>query len=103
MALTELVRVAKKGAIFFESYDSFTMRLLVKLKFTLEYEHAEVFYNDSKYGGVNNTEIPNYVYRWKKREVEKTINSMAPYAQHNFSYSFGYDIPLLSKRQKEKI
>ena len=27
---------------------------------------------------------------------------MAPYAQHNFSYSFGYDIPLLSKEAKGK-
>ena len=38
----------------------------------------------------------------KKEKWKRQLISMAPYAQHNFSYSFGYDIPLLSKRQKGK-
>jgi hypothetical protein len=53
------------------------------------YEHAAVFYNDCKYGGVNNTDIPNYIYRWTEREIEKTIQSYAPYSKHKFMYKYG--------------
>ena len=29
------------------------------------------------------------VYRWTEREVEKTIKSYAPYAEHRFRYRYG--------------
>jgi hypothetical protein len=33
--------------------------------------------NDSN-GGVDNTNIPNFVYRWTEREVLKLMNSYKP-------------------------
>lgn len=91
--LTEMYRVAKKGVLAFESRDSLLMRTLELFQLTQTYEHAAVYYNDCKYGGMNNTEIPNFVYRWTEREVEKTIQTYAPYYKHNFIYKYGAAFP----------
>jgi len=99
-SIIEMYRVAKKGIICLESRDSFIMRVLTKLGLTLEYEHATVYYNDCKYGDVNNTEIPNYVFRWTEREIEKTIKSYAPYAKHHFKYKYGTAFPSIPKQEK---
>ena len=37
-----------------------------------------------RFGGQRNTPIPNYVYRWTRREVEKTVLAFAPVAKHRF-------------------
>lgn len=98
--LTEMYRVAKKGILAIESRDSVIMRLLIKCGWTLNYEHEAVFHHECKYGGVNNTEIPNYIYRWTEREIEKTIQSYAPCFEHNFIYKYGYDFPFTPKKEK---
>lgn len=92
-AIIELFRVAKKGVLAFESRDSFVMKIIEKLKLTQTYEHAAVFYNDCKHGGVNNTEIPNFIFRWTEREIEKTINSYSPCYNHKFIYRYGSAFP----------
>ena len=91
--LLEMYRVSKLGFLAFEARDSFLMKIVTKLNLTQEYEHAAVFYNDCLYGGVNNTEIPNYVYRWTEREIEKTIQSFAPTCKHTFLYDYGSAYP----------
>jgi SAM-dependent methyltransferase len=100
-ALLEMYRVAKVGAIAFESRDSLLMKLLEKIDLTPSYEHVAVYYNDGKFGGVNNTEIPNYIYRWTEREIEKTISTYAPYAKHCFSYQYGNDVPSSASLEKK--
>jgi SAM-dependent methyltransferase len=92
-ALLEMYRVAKIGLIAFESRDSLLMNFLEKIELSPTYEHIAVYYNDGKFGGVNNTEIPNYIYRWTEREIQKTISSYAPFAKHQFLYQYGNDIP----------
>jgi len=91
--LTEMYRVARKGVLAFESRDSVTMRLLERLGVACSYEHAAVYFNDCQYGGVNNTEIPNYVYRWTEREVEKCIQSYAPHFKHKYVFEYGTAFP----------
>jgi SAM-dependent methyltransferase len=91
-ALLEMYRVSKHSLIFFEARDSFLMRMLVNLNVTHDYETIAVYFNDCLYGGVRNTEIPNFVYRWTEREVEKTISTYAPYARHQFHYRYGNDV-----------
>ncbi len=86
--LTEMYRVARKGVLAFEARDSLVMQLAQKLELTLSYEHIAVYNNDCTYGGVNNTEVPNYIYRWTEREIEKTIRSYAPYADHKITYKY---------------
>lgn len=88
-ALLELYRVARKAVIFFESRDSLTMRTLGVLGLSYVYEWPAVFNNNCEAGGVRDTEIPNFVYRWTEREVEKTINCYAPHARHRFEYARG--------------
>lgn len=92
-----MYRVAKKGVLAVESRDSILMRFLEKLQITPVYEHAAVYFNDCKYGGVNNTEIPNFVYRWTEREVEKTIQAYGTSFKHNFSYRYGNAYPSTPK------
>lgn len=99
--LTELYRVSKIGVLAFESCDSVIMRILEKLKFTQTYEHAAVYFNNSICGGVNNTDIPNYIYRWTEREVEKVIKSYAPYTDHDFRYRYGTAFPCTPELEKK--
>lgn len=91
--LVEMYRVSKIGILAFESRDSILMRVLEKLQLTQVYEHAAVYYNDCKYGGLNNTDVPNFVYRWTEREIEKTIQAYAPYYKHKFRYAYGTAFP----------
>lgn len=91
--LLELYRVAKKGVLVFEPRDTFLSRWGVRLNLGQEYEVAAVFDNRSAYGGVRNSPIPNYVYRWTEREIEKTIASYAPWGRHRFMYFYQMRIP----------
>jgi len=75
-ALTEMYRTAKKRVIVFEAQDSWLMRRLIRFSISLRYEVDAVAGGQSS--GVCNTTIPNYVYRWTKREVDKTIRSYDP-------------------------
>jgi SAM-dependent methyltransferase len=102
-ALLEMYRVAKKGLIAFESRDSLLMRFLEIADLTPSYEHVAVYYNDGKFGGVNNTEIPNYIYRWTEREIEKTISTYAPYAKHSFNYRYDNDVPSSAALEQKGI
>jgi len=98
--LTELYRVSKIGVLASEARDSITMRFLEKFNLTQTYECSSVYCNNCKYGGVNNTEIPNFIYRWKEREIEKTIQSYAPYYQHKYVYMYGTDFPSTANYEK---
>ena len=91
--LTEMYRVAKRGILAIESRDSIIMRFLERYGVTQTYEHCAVYHNDCQYGGVNNTEIPNFIYRWTEREIEKTIQSYSPCYKHTFVYRYGTGIP----------
>lgn len=99
--LTEMYRVARKGVLAIEPCDSIIVRIFEKLKFAQTYECAAVFYNECQYGGVNNTDIPNYVYRWSERDVEKTIKSYAPFVEHNFHYDYGTGFPTTPKLENK--
>jgi hypothetical protein len=57
------------------------------------FEYTAVCCHNGQCGGVNNTDIPNYIYRWTEREIEKTINSYAPIARHRFHYNYGSGEP----------
>ena len=100
-ALFENYRVSRYGATLFESRDSFIMRLATRLGFTLSYETIAVHLNDGRFGGVRNSSVPNYVYRWTEREIEKTIDCFEPLARHRFHYSYAASPPNLPNRLKK--
>ena len=55
-------------------------------------------WNDYTYGGVKNTEVPNFVYRWTEGEVKKTVASFAPWGRHRFVFFYGLRIPWMRLR-----
>lgn len=91
--LLEMYRVARRGVLVFEPRDSLLVRLGVRLSFGQEYEVAAVVGNDLKFGGVGNTAIPNYVYRWTEREVEKTVRSAVPLGVPKVHYFYALRVP----------
>lgn len=78
-ALLELYRVSRIGILGIEPRDSIWVRLLVKLGFGEDFELAAVVGNGFSAGGLRNSAIPNFVYRWSKREILKTLNSYSPW------------------------
>ena len=92
-ALLEMYRVGRVGLLAIESRDSQLMRIAVRAGAAGEYELEAVVANDFRAGGVRNTAIPNYVYRWTEREIEKTIAANAPHARHRFRYFREFELP----------
>jgi SAM-dependent methyltransferase len=92
-ALLELYRVARRGVLAIESRDSALMRLAIRIRLIDAYELASVAANDFCAGGLRDTAIPNFVYRWTEREVEKTIASYAPHARHDFFWFHEFELP----------
>lgn len=92
-ALLELYRVSRRGILVFEPYDNLITRLGVRLGFGQDYEHAAVARNALRNGGVRNSSIPNYVYRWTAGEIVKTVRSYAPHAEHRFEFNHALRIP----------
>jgi SAM-dependent methyltransferase len=93
-ALLELYRVVRRGVLALESRDCAALRLAVRLGAIDAYELTAVAAHDFRGGGVRGTDVPNYVYRWTEREVEKTIASYAPEARHRFMYFHALELPL---------
>lgn len=91
--LLEMYRVARQGVLVFEPLDNLTTRIGVRLGFGQEYEIAAVAYNEYRFGGVRNTQIPNFVYRFTEREVVKTINTFAPVGDNRFRFFYALRIP----------
>lgn len=101
-ALLEMYRVARKGVIVFEPCDNWTTRLGVRFGVGQDYEIAAVAGNGYCHGGVRNTPIPNYVYRWTERDVRKTINTFAPYRTDQFLFFYGLRIPWLQLQMRKR-
>jgi len=82
-ALCEMIRVSRRHVIMLEPNDSAGMSLLTRLGFSAPYETAAVIANSYRRGGVRDTHIPNYIYRWSGHEVAKTVSSYL--AERQFS------------------
>ena len=102
-ALLEMYRVAEKGVIVFESRDSILMRAANRLNLTPSYELEAVVGNDFTHGGVDNSEIPNYIYRWTEREFQKTILSYNPKGRHAFKFFYGLNLPYSQAEMKKSL
>lgn len=93
-ALLEMYRVARKAAIAFESRDSLLIRTAVRLGLTMDYELDSV--TPDGRGGVAESGIPNFVYRWTERDVLKTIACFDP--RHVPQVDFFYDLRIPIQR-----
>jgi SAM-dependent methyltransferase len=86
--LLELYRVANRGVLACEPRDTLLVRLGMRLNFGQTYELASVSHHGMEFGGVGNTPIPNFIYRWTETEFEKTISCFAPVGTHRFVYAY---------------
>jgi hypothetical protein len=77
-ALHEMYRMARNIVLFVENQDSALMRLAGRVGVVGYYEHAAVRDGGGTSGGVDGTGVPNYVYRWTRREVQKVVKSFDP-------------------------
>ncbi len=90
-AITELYKVAIKGVLIIESNDSFTMRLATKLKLAEEFEVSSIN-KDKNSGGLLDTAIPNYVYRWTEKEILKLLKSFDPKNINFVNFDYASDL-----------
>lgn len=92
-ALLEMYRVSRRGIIVVESRDNLLMRTANILGLTPDYEVEAVVGSEFKEGGVNNTEIPNHIYRWTEPDFKKAIKSYDPHGKHTFRFFHGLNLP----------
>jgi SAM-dependent methyltransferase len=100
-AMLEMYRVARQGIVVIESRDTVLTRFASRLGFSSEYEVEAVVDNDFRKGGLNNTEIPNYVYRWTESEFTKTIRSFDPIGRHRFRFFYDLNLPYEQTKMKQ--
>jgi SAM-dependent methyltransferase len=99
-ALLEMYRVARRAVLMFEPYDNLLTRVGVKLGVGQEYEHASIHTNKGHQGGVANTTVPNFVYRFTEQEIVKAVHCFAPYAQHDIRFFHRMRIPWTQLRRR---
>lgn len=87
LAFCELYRISKKGVLVIEGNDSLIMRISSRFGFSEEYEKSATV---NENGGVLDTSTPNYVYRWKEREVRKLFNSYDPKMIHKIYFRYDF-------------
>ncbi|WP_018331121.1 methyltransferase domain-containing protein [Actinomycetospora chiangmaiensis] len=77
-ALHEMYRIARSTVVAVENQDSPLMRTACALGLAGVYEHAAVADGGGTTGGVDGTGVPNFVYRWTRHEVRKTVATFDP-------------------------
>jgi len=87
--LLEMYRIAKHGVLIIESNDSLIMKISVKLNFSEDFEKSALSQN---VGGVDGSNVPNYVYRWTEREVKKLFYSYQPDKKINIIFDYQNNI-----------
>src|ERR1700732_864806 len=106
-ALCEMLRVARKHAVMLEPNASFSMRALTRAGFSFPYEIFSVVYHEHESGGVRDSCIPNFIYRWSANELRKTASSyLAEYEflTHTYPYwDFNVGEEELSMRKETRI
>ena len=106
-ALCEMLRVARKHVVLLEPNDSFSMRALMWSGFSFPYEIFSVVYHRCEAGGVRDSCVPNFIYRWNANEVRKTVSSyLAEYVFRMHAYphwDFNLNAEQLSMRKETKI
>ncbi|MCY4194403.1 MAG: methyltransferase domain-containing protein [bacterium] len=92
-ALVEMYRVCRVGIVAIEARDSPLVRLAVRLGMADAYELAAVADQGFRAGGLDNTSVPNHVYRWTESEVVKTLRSYDPTGEPLIEFRYGLRLP----------
>jgi ubiquinone/menaquinone biosynthesis C-methylase UbiE len=92
-ALCEMLRVSRKGVGVIEAQDSTLMKIAQRFSLTPSYEVEPLAISGGEWGGVRNTNIPNFIYRWTRREVKKTVSSFMPQYKHEYYFFYELSVP----------
>ena len=98
-SILEMYRIAKKGVLIFEGNDSLLMKISNKFGFSEIFEKSAI---NNFQGGVDNSEIPNFIYRWTEREINKLISSYKPEIKHKIFFYYEFDIGNIFKKSSYK-
>lgn len=91
-AIVEMLRVSRRGIIGFEPVDSLITRIGSLLGLGQAYENSSVFGHDCKYGGVANSPIPNFVYRFSEHELRKCACCALPIGHPDLHFYYALRI-----------
>ncbi len=83
-ALHEMYRIARKTVLFVENQDSAMMRLATRAGVVGWHELPAVVDGGYESGGVDGSGVPNFVYRWTRRDLRKAVACFDP----------AYDVPV---------
>ena len=100
-AIIEMFRVSKRGILIFEPADNYFTSLGIKLGVGQDYEHAAVFGHNFLSGGIRNSCIPNYIYRFTAGELRKTILCLEPRRKLEIMFRHYLEIPWAALKQKK--
>jgi len=88
-ALLEMLRVSRRHVSLLEPNNSLAMQVLLRLRFSFPHELPAVIASGFQTGGVRDSSIPNYIYRWNAVDVYQTTASYL--AESDFDlYTQGY-------------
>ena len=102
-ALCEMMRVARRQVVLLEPNDSFMMRVLTWSGVSFPYEIFSVAYHGYEAGGVRDSCVPNFIYRWNANEVRKTVSSYLAECMFHVHWDFNLNAEQLSMRKETKI
>jgi SAM-dependent methyltransferase len=107
IALGEMLRVSRRHVAILELNDSFCMTGLVKMKFTAPYEVTAVVHHNGESGGVRDSCIPNFAYRWNRNDMFKAVSSFLPEREFNLHvhsyWDFNVDGKSLTRRKQTRL
>lgn len=106
-ALLEMLRVSRRHVIFLEPNNSLILRLLLKLRFSFPYELPAVIASGFQTGGVRDSCIPNYIYRWSAMDLYQTTASYLAESEFDLYtreyWDFNVDEAELRRRSETRI
>jgi SAM-dependent methyltransferase len=106
-ALLEMLRVSRRHVIILEPNDSLLMHAFVKLRFSFPYELPAVISHNFQEGGVRNSCVPNYIFRWNERDMYQTTASDIPESEFSLFirryWDFNVDKDELALRTHTRI
>ena len=96
----EMYRVSRKGILLIESHDNFVMRLLIKFNLTEDFENSSIKYSGLAInkGGVDGTDIPNYIYRFTERELKKFSKGLDFNKSHKIYFDYYLSLDNIESR-----
>ena len=85
--------MCRVGLVAIEARDSALMRLATRFSMADTFELTAVIAQGFETGGLDNTSIPNHVYRWTEAEVVKTLRSYDPTGEVRTEFRYGLRLP----------